>query len=188
MTKTTLWAIIGVVVIGGGVYFATKNKGAEIGDVKNEGDSAQVATDASSSDARYKSEFKENTSLLSILNAGGSYQCTFAIDVANSKSTGTVYIANKKMAGDFESVVPQVNMTIKSHMVSDGDYMYTWSDMMPQGVKIKIDPNATNVKTPEASGASSFDYNQNLDYDCKAWSADTSKFIPPANITFKALN
>lgn len=184
----TLWIILGLVVVGGGIYFAMKDKSADVGDVKNEGDSLQVATGETSSDARYKSEFKENTSLLSILNAGGSYQCTFAIDVANSKSTGTVYIANKKMAGDFESVVPQVNMTIKSHMVSDGDYMYTWSDMMPQGMKIKIDPNVTDVKTPPASGTSSFDYNQNLDYDCKAWATDAGKFAVPANITFKTLN
>ncbi len=130
-----------------------------------------------------ESQFKGSTAEL--IARGGDYKCTFDQVVENSRSTGTVYISNGKMRGDFKSDVSAAgtNMSVESHMISDGEYMYTWSSMMPTGMKLKIDQTITT--SSETFGQQgSFDANMQLSYDCDPWSPDSSQFTLPSAITF----
>ena len=130
--------------------------------------------------------FSAKSSLKDIVARGGSWQCTYQINVAGVNSTGTVYVAGGKVRSDFSSKVPQVNMTIDSHMVSDGAYAYTWTSAMPQGYKVALDAKAKTAMggSAPASAHQDFDYNGALDYNCVAWPTDESKFVVPTNITF----
>jgi hypothetical protein len=180
----TLWILLGVVVVGGGIYMATMNKDKAVNTNEVKDETSQTQTEQTNeSTGRYKAEFTEKTSMKAIAEAGGSYQCTVASNVAVAETTGTVYIANKKIRGEFESFVPQANMTVRSNFISDGMYAYTWSDMMPSGIKIKLDAEASTT----TSGAQN-NYEEMLDYSCKAWVADNAKFAVPASITFKEVN
>ncbi len=163
----TLWAVIAVAIIGGGIYFATINKS-----------SVSTETLQQNENGRYRQSFTETTSLASIVNAGGSYTCTTYIEITGATTDGTFYIANKKMRGDFSSTVSGMGSVIKSHMISDGAYIYSWSDVVAKGVKVKV---VTTLAKDDSPG---FDYNKQYNYDCKAWVADESKFVIPTNITF----
>lgn len=124
-----------------------------------------------------------------LMARGGNHKCTFTQEVANSKSTGTTYISGQKMRGDFVSEVNagESTMNIESHMISDGEFMYSWSSMMPTGFKMKIaDTTATATATTTPS-QQSFDSNQKLEYTCVAWTVDEAQFALPANITFTAM-
>ena len=123
-----------------------------------------------------------------LMARGGNNKCTFTQEVENSKSTGTVYISGQKLRGDFKSDVTAagVNMSVESYMISDGEFMYTWSSMMPTGFKVKIvDTSATATTAP--SSQQSFDSNQKLEYSCVSWTPDESQFMLPATITFKEI-
>lgn len=171
----TLWAVIAVAVVGGGIYFATANKTVAPADTTQ---TAGDTTATQNEDGRYKQNFNETTSLSSIVSAGGSYTCTMHSSIGGADTDGTFYIANKKMRGDFSSTIKGMSASIQSHMISDGAYVYSWSDMIAQGFKAKV------VTTPANDSSKGFDYNQQFNYDCKAWVSDESKFTVPTTITF----
>ena len=169
MNKIIIGVVVAVVVIGGGVWYFLSQKGT--GPISN---SSTLSTES----------FSEKSSLKNLVARGGSWKCTFAIDAGGTNSTGTVYVAMGKVRSDFKSVVPQVNMTIESHMISDGAYAYTWTSSMPQGFKVPID---VTTDTAVPSGSENLDYNSALDYNCTAWPTDENMFVLPTDITFTAI-
>jgi hypothetical protein len=94
-------------------------------------------------------------------------------------SNGTIYITgssaeNMKLRIDFKTKVAQADMTVDSHMITDGLYVYTWSSATPQGIKIKT------VSSDSVSVDSSGKYN----YSCVPWVSDNSVFSAPKDIIF----
>ena len=124
-------------------------------------------------------------SLKDLMASGGSQKCTFAFEDEASRSSGVVYFANGKMRGDYESLAKVQGETMESHSISDGEYMYSWSSAMSQGMKVKFaDFAAGDAGAPESGRQSAVGYDQKMDYDCGAWGADASVFVPPASVEF----
>lgn len=122
--------------------------------------------------------FEEKTTLASIMSRGGNYKCTFSHKTDFSTSSGVVYINGKKVRGDFKSAVSIGSIgDIESHMISNGEFVYTWSPMSPQGFKAKATQNLQSDNT-------SVPTNQELDYVCDSWRADEEMFVIPKDITF----
>lgn len=122
-----------------------------------------------------------------LLARGGDYKCTFAQEVENSKSTGTVYISGEKLRGDFKTEITATGpaMLVESHMISDGEFMYTWSSMMPTGFKMNVtETSETATITPSQQG---FDANVDIDYNCVAWTPEESQFSLPSTVTFSEI-
>ena len=175
-------AILVVGVLGGGVwYFISGSAGSQ-------GASTPNATTTSSSAVSTES-FSGEASFNDIMARGGSWKCAFDTTSSVADSSGVVYIGGeKKMRGDFQTKVAQVNMNIESHMVRDGDFMYTWSSAMPQGIKVAITAeNSSTVGTGATSGNQSFDVGAKVNWKCDAWPTDESKFVVPTNITFQTM-
>ena len=123
-----------------------------------------------------------------LMARGGNYKCTFAQEVENSKSTGTVYISGQKLRGDFKSDVTAAgaSMSVESYMISDGTSMWTWSSMLPTGFKMEVVKDTTADGTTPMS-QQMFDANMNLSYDCAPWTVDESKFVLPSTVTFTTI-
>ncbi len=144
-------------------------------------DETVVEEDSSNTPAEPASEGEAfKGSLKTLIARGGNYKCMFQQETEMGTSTGTVYVSGKEMRGDFTSIVTGVAMTVESHMISDGEYMYTWSGMMPTGMKMKVD--ATPSTTAETNEA--FNPDLELDYKCDLWTKDASLFNLPQGITF----
>jgi hypothetical protein len=119
--------------------------------------------------------------LKALLTAGKPQTCTFD---NNKGSTGTVYVANEKMAGDFTTTT-QGN-TVTAHMVIDGGYSYLWTGMTKMGIKISMaeaEKAEANASTNQSVGL-----NEPVSYSCKDWSVDATKFTLPTDITFSTFN
>lgn len=172
----TIGIILLVVVLGGGIWYATKNKNTAQNDT--------VATEKNTEAEGVKKEGVFNGSLAELSKRGGDYMCTFSHTTGVGTSNGTVYISGTDIRGDFvTNVVQPTKTTVESHMIKSGEWVYTWSNMMPVGIKTK----AVMDTTAQNPGSQSFDYNQNLDYDCTGWKKDENMFIPPSNITFNTV-
>lgn len=118
-----------------------------------------------------------------LIARGGNYKCDFTHTTDAGDSSGTTYISGKKIRGDFTTNVTGVSaMKIETHMISDGEFAYTWSSMMPTGMKMKL-----NLSETSDGAKTGFDYNQHLDYNCSPWMEDSSMFSLPANIKFTEL-
>lgn len=160
--------IIGIVILGiivGGYFAFTSNKN-EAG-IKSE----EEATTEIQGKKMAFSQFIKN---------GGSYECTISQNVAETTSTGKVFMDGEKIRGDFTSTVQ--NRKIDSTFVSKEGFTYAWTSMIPNMVyksAMKKEETEANTNTGK-SGAYSFDAETIGEYDCKEWATDQTKFEIPA--------
>lgn len=119
-----------------------------------------------------------SSSLQSLVAAGAPVTCTFSTTTASGSESGTIYIANGMVAGDFVANAPGAS-PINAYMIVQGGTSYVWTSMSNQGFK------STVGTTGGSKPSQGVDYNAQMDYSCQAWKPDTSKFNLPATISFK---
>lgn len=127
-------------------------------------------------------ESEENSmvgTLKSLLSGGKNVTCSVSY-TGEQESTGTVYVSDKKMAGDFTVTVEDKKMN--SHMINDGEFVYVWSDDQTQGIKMSV--TEVNVTPPPGQENQAVDLNKEANINCDTWAVDTGKFTPPVNVTF----
>lgn len=169
--------LLGLILVTGAVLIIKGEPKDEV--VVEDTQTTEAETPAPAENKKFEGSTAE------LIARGGDHVCTFDQTVENSRSTGTVYISNGKMRGDFKSDVSAsgTNMSVESHMISDGEFMYTWSSMMPTGFKMAVVQNTTADGTTPTS-QQMFDANMKLSYDCDPWTTDVSKFTLPSAVTF----
>lgn len=172
MKQKLIIGIVVVVIVVGAIWAMTNKKSAP-------GDSP---SDTNSKNTSIIKDTKAQ-SLKALMAANTPQECTFQNSTDSSTSEGKIYLSSGMMRGDFTST--SSGQTFVSHMITKDDAVYTWIDNMTTGFKTSIDADA-QAKTDD-SQKQGVDINQELNYNCKPWSADTSTFELPANITFNDL-
>lgn len=132
-----------------------------------------------------KSDSGESTTkgtIQSLLAAGKNVSCTYNTSVDKNVTNGTIYVANKKMRGDFTVKAADVK-EMESHMIQDGEFSYFWSTSTPMGTKMKISELPKVSPFPGAQTQTA-DLNREVDMKCSSWSTDDSKFTPPTAVKF----
>lgn len=159
-----------VLLAGGGAYFMMHK-------------SSQSATSQTAPAANPTQATAATTqgTLKNLLTAGKPQTCTFD---NNKGSTGTVYVATGRMAGDFTTTT-QGN-TVTAHMIVDSGYSYVWTGMTKIGFKISL----AEAQKAEANASTnqSVGLNETVSYSCKDWTVDASKFTLPTDVTFSTFN
>lgn len=121
-----------------------------------------------------------NGSIASLLSGGKNVNCS--ITYPDNKGTGTIFVSDKKFAGDFTTKDASGKETI-GHTISDGTNIYVWSAAMTTGIKMNlVDAKNTAQNTQNTQ---SFDVNQKVGLNCSPWLPDNSKFTVPTNIKFQ---
>ena len=177
-----VWIVIVAVLILLGVsgYFVLGKKDANKSAQNNTGETQEVS-----------SKKNLNTSLEELAKLGENLQCSFKYtdQTTGSVSSGTVFVAGSKTAGHFQTNDP-TSGEIKSNMINDGTFVYTWLDSEKQGTKFQI-PESAQDATPEGTSPdqsnNSVDTNQNYEFNCDKWNVDESHFTPPADVQFMDL-
>ncbi len=176
-TNAIIALIAGVVVIGGGAYYVMKSdsQASPVGGADNETMSAQ--------DDRAFSG-----SIMALSERGGEWKCT--VDTTSQTgggqavASGVVYVSGNKVRADFDVNVAGIG-AMEAYMIADGAYVYSWSSMVPQGVKVAQAQAESSQST--ATSGQGMDANTSYSYDCEPASADASLFVPPSNVTFMTL-
>lgn len=164
MPVKALVALVAVVVVGGGAwYFSSQSS------------SAPGNTSASPQNTETTSEQTEGT-LGDLLARTGSWSCTVQATHEGGGSEGTTYIANSQLRGDFTARMQ--GMTVQTSFIAKDGYMYTWSDMLPQGMKVKME------SAGGTSGGQGMDPSTKVSYSCAPWTVDESKFALPEGTEF----
>jgi hypothetical protein len=118
-------------------------------------------------------------SLKSLLALGRDLTCTFKNDAESGEVYGTVYVSGEQMRGDFQTKLTGDDK-MESHLIRTDGMMYMWSGN--QGTRFK------EAASPADDSNQSIDLDNDVDYDCKRWSVDSSKFEVPGGITFTDLS
>jgi hypothetical protein len=168
-----LKAIIALAVvagIGGGAWYWSEQK-APAGTASEMQEGASVSTEANASGTATFGELAAR---------GGSSECQVRATHEAVTSSGTVYVANGKVRADFTAKA--AGMSITGHVIQADGYAYSWSDLMPQGVKVRVD------EAPAAAASQGLDSSTKVEYSCVEWMTDESKFAVPSSVTFTEFN
>ncbi|MFA4942382.1 MAG: hypothetical protein WC564_01975 [Patescibacteria group bacterium] len=151
----------------------------------------QKSTDVTNTEGSKKMVEQEeqiNSTPLEMLRGGKSLHCTFSYKDGDQQveSTGEFYVDGKK--GKFRSE-GEVNITgpqpqkIKTYSISDGQYAYSWgSNNTSTGFKVSLDKTTETENT--APDQSVQDLQKPIDFKCRPWTVDSSKFDLPTGIKF----
>lgn len=112
------------------------------------------------------------------LLAMGPSQCTVTVDENGNAASGTVYVANGKLSGDFATTVNGQEM--HAYMINDGSNIYSWTDQSPQGVEMPVSTGDMGTSTPSQMVGNTTP----AQYSCTPWAEDDSAFTPPSSVTF----
>ncbi|HFC11044.1 MAG TPA: hypothetical protein ENJ75_02555 [Candidatus Kaiserbacteria bacterium] len=118
-------------------------------------------------------------SLLSLFKYGESLVCTVKTTSAYTKRSGTVYIADRELSGDFSSYVNGELTDTK--MVDNGSHIYVWSKNSTNGVTVPAPLLSGGSAIISAGGIS---LSEDVGYRCNLWKKESSQFAVPSNITF----
>lgn len=116
-------------------------------------------------------------SLQALLSSRATQKCAFSQIVKGSSRTGTVYMTDGEMRGDFTIS----NGARSAHMLTDGREARFWADNGEPGVVIKYrngEPNVSDV--PDTINLASA-----IEYSCESWTPDDALLLPPTDVIFK---
>ncbi|MEK9178763.1 MAG: hypothetical protein AAB801_03215 [Patescibacteria group bacterium] len=133
-----------------------------------------------------KEETKESPRTLSgLLAQGTSQECSFSYDDPKDGSTkGVTFVTKNKVRADLDITDSKGKLSAVS-IIRDGDTNYIWGTELESGIKLTL--SEEEFETNEQIQGS-LDANKDVDYKCKGWIVDNSKFNPPSNIDFLDLS
>lgn len=172
MKQKLIIGIVVLVIVVGAVWAMTNKKSAP----------SDSSSDKNIENTNVIKDTKAQ-SLKALMAANTPQECAFQNSADSSASEGKVYLAKGMMRGDFTST--SGGQTFTSHMITKDGSVYSWVDNMDTGFKTSIDADAQAQTDNDQKQA--VDINQELNYNCKPWSTNTSTFELPANITFNDL-
>lgn len=190
MSKNLIWAV-GIVVVIGAIYWGISsmtgddNLSAPTAQQQTEKNNSDSSNTADANPAESKSASKKEP-FSDFVKKGGSYKCTVNQSVGGVNTSGTTYINNSMIRGEYSSQVQ--GMSINTFFIARDGFTYTWNSMMPtSGFKAKI--VAPTEADSSASMSASYSFNAETigDYDCSPWSVDMSKFTIPTSVTFQTI-
>ena len=166
-------AIIVILIVAvGGVFFLRYSKAP-----------AQPQA-ANTQSAKTENNNSTTDSILSLLSGGKNVNCS--ITYPDNKGTGTVFVSDKKFAGEF-TMKDANGKEVTGHSISDGTYIYVWSSAMPTtGIKMKFADAKNTAQNAQANQG--VDMNQKVGLKCSPWLPDNSKFTVPTNIKFQDMS
>lgn len=179
MKNIYIWVGVAAVVALGAYYLFTQQSA-----LAPAADSASQTETASADTAAADAGGSFNGSIFDLAARGGDWKCSVdaqaSTGAGQAVSSGTVYVSGNKVHGDFTSKV-QGYGTVDSHLISDGAYVYSWTSIMAQGVKVKATAQSEGGTQTSGQGG---DANQNYAYHCEPSAADATLFTPPAGVKF----
>ena len=181
--KLIIIAVIIIVLLAG--LFFWNNLRSKKG-TSNELTQTQKSEDIEKTEEAELDELSVEGSVFDLFKLGKNVSCTYSGTSEGTALTGTTHVSGKKMHGTY-SVTTNGN-TIEGNMVSDGEWLYTWTSEMPQGVKININKAEEELAGETSDGTSTESLTKDYNYKCTNWKVDESVFSVPTNITFTDLS
>jgi len=155
MALKILIAVLALGAVGGGAWYV----------------STTSKTDESLQESASVTSETEAGTFANLFARAGSWKCDAKATHEEGASEGTVYLDGGKIRGDF--VASMNGQTVATNFISMDGFMYTWSDMLPQGMKVKMDAAGGT------SGGQGIDPTTPVEYTCEVWIPDQSKFTLP---------
>lgn len=127
----------------------------------------------------------ETTSMARLMALGQDVTCTYEKNDEQGRQDGTIYASNNKLRGEINMTTAEG--TYLMHMVREGDTHYMWGGPFGENQGMKMQVSAADAQNLQGRRQGP-DVNEELNYDCHAWSADPSMFVVPSDIQFNDMS
>jgi hypothetical protein len=105
----------------------------------------------------------------------GPSVCTLSYDDDNVTSSGTVYVSDGRLRGDFNFYIKPTGQRVESHFVREKDVLYTWNPENKTGTM-------SASSSPDVSGGTN--PNQPYTYRCTDMDVPETEFSLPTDVSF----
>ncbi len=119
--------------------------------------------------------------IFGLVARGGDWKCVWSTKQDDIDLDGTVWISRGKFKSSVEMTGAGMNAT--AHAIGDGEFVYSWTSLLPTGIKFKA-AEGTDAVAVGGSNAQTAQFAGEYDYDCDPWKADSGTFALPTGVTF----
>ena len=184
MNTNTIVAGALIVLVGVGGWLIWGGQTAEAPAVESDAETQTSSNVKSNSSSNTEESFSGIGSFVELMGMGKNISCEFShvSEETGGAVAGEMKISGEKLRGDFE--MQQGNQVYVSHMIQDGDFLYTWSETPDGMFAMKMSASETESKTDESDFSRPVDMDNDVDYKCKPWVVSASAFAPPSDIEF----
>lgn len=156
----------------------------------------QASQTTEESKTTQESAVNESMSLKDLISQGKQQKCTWTVNDEQTSTEGTVYISGENFKQEMKVNDPKNGGQQTMYSLSDGQSLYTWNTMMP-GVGYKVNmqemmdkETPTEMETEDSKEQDTVrqketDLNQDYNFKCETWMADSNQFVLPSDIKFQ---
>lgn len=183
MSGKTIVIILGVVVIGGGVWWATSESDQAI---TNQSDSSAQEQAESDNDTVSDTQAVEGAaSMRELIARGEALECSFAFaheDGTTGEGTG-YFAGDERMRMDAD--INQNGEAYNASYIVRDDTMYMWGEMQQGdfGMQLSFEHMEEGESTPNEEQMP-VEMDEEVSFECGSWSVDESVFSLPAGVEF----
>jgi len=119
-----------------------------------------------------------------LMDRGKSMKCTYTQDLGDGDAaTGVVYMADKNARVEITTNKGTAHEG-KMYSITDQEWSYSWTEGSPNGYKMTLEASKLSEKNEQAIS----DMTEEINFECKSWKKDNSKFKTPSNIAFEDMS
>lgn len=181
--KNLIVIILSVVVVGGLVVggYSLINRS----ETNDQADNTQSEVNKESETSKGDKEESFFGSMQDLITRGKPLKCTYKQKDSDEEYEITMYISGGNVRTEAEMKIDDGKI-MESNMVINKDWMYMWNSFTPNGMKVDMQkmPKQENLKDSDVN-KSMANLAKEMDYKCRAWIPDNSKFKIPTNIEFQ---
>lgn len=188
LQKIVVLCVLGLIIIVGGWFLLFSDNDDKTQVTVNK-DEAAITTDETEIKAEdTNDDLSGFGSIKELFSLGKNITCEYTYSDESSKGSGVGFFAGDRMRMDSE--ITTNGMTFESHMINDGENLYTWSETAEGTFAIitpvsdaEIETNFDDSNFPQTNtDVDAFE--NDVTYTCKPWGGDRSRFTPPTDIEF----
>ena len=155
------------------------------------GDKGQEMT-KSESDTEQNQENNKNEeelifgSMQDVLVYNKPLKCSY-VDISDEgiETIGIIYVADNKRRTEFEIINKETNEKIKMNSIHTGEWMYSWNNLLTEGTKMNLKEMYGDEQFEKYSQGETASMKKKIDFKCRTWILDNSKFSFPSDVEFK---
>lgn len=115
-----------------------------------------------------------------LMARGKSMKCTYTQKIDDGgTASGVIYMADKNARTEI-TVSEKAGHTAKMYAIINKDWVYSWTEGSSTGFKMTTEASELSEKQEETVT----DLSKEIDFECKSWKKDSSKFKTPSNVKF----
>jgi len=146
--------------------------------------SAEQNQESEKSDKKNNKDGNYFETMKDLMARGKSMKCTYAQQVdSENTANGVVYMADGNARVEIIANKGTAHEG-KMYSITDNKWVYSWPEGSHKGFKMTLEASELSEKQEETVS----DLSKEIDFKCKSWKKDNSKFKAPSNIVFEDMS